>query len=368
MRFSMTEPVAARLLLVCADTGPQRRWLLDQALAHWLSPSAGRTARVIDLSGTGMEPPSRGTVPPPDWRADAGEHWDQQIWQQLIPVLQPWWELLEGTLALPDRPGRREIPGLESVLQCLYLADQCAGLHTGAAPDTLVILPPLEQALPLLQLACRGPEMLEGLWRPLLQWWSQTRQRLAQFELLLRVRLPSAESLELSERWHSSLERLAERLDPATAAAEVWLAIAAESAELAGLGRRVAALPLCGLPRLRLWLDADLPGAEADQLRQQLAMPLLIGGRARQGLDSQAWLRQSLPDQTVLWQESGQRRCCRLYLPGVQREGLQVQQIEQALQVRSAGMRLLVPMPGAWSQLACRSARIDSPWLVIEFD
>lgn len=55
----------------------------------------------------------------------------------------------------------------------------------------------------MLQLACGGPDLLEGLWRLLLLWWSQTRQRLAQVEL--RLRLPSAENLELSSRWRSRL-------------------------------------------------------------------------------------------------------------------------------------------------------------------
>lgn len=363
----ITEPAAARLLLVCAETAPQRRWLVEEALAELLHQERERSPLVIDLSGTAVAPPAQGSAPALDWHAYDGESWAEQIWQQLLPVLQPWWELLDGASAVPEPPGRQEIPGLDAVLRCLFLADQCAGQSTAEAQEILVILPPLEQALPMLQLACRGPDLLEGLWRPLLQWWSQTRQRLAQFELVLRLRLPSADSLELADRWRDCLERLAERLDPVAATAEVLLAVAAEPADLEGLAARLAALPLCGLPRLRLWLDADLPDGVAVQVQQQLAMPLLIGCRDRQGLDSQVWLRQPLPQQTVLWQDRQGLKCCRLYLPGLQREGLQVQRIEQILQIRSAGLRLAVPMPQGWSQLACRSARIDSPWLVIDF-
>ena len=356
------------MLLVCADTAMQRRWLVDEALAFWLKPDPARPSMVIDLSGAGGTPPDHYAIPGLVWHAEPVDRWPEQIWQQLIPVLQPWWQLLDGEAVLPHPPGRREIPGLDAVLACLFLADQCCGLPVDEAVDTLVILPPLEQALPVLQLACRGPDLLEGLWRPLLQWWAQTRQRLAQFELVLRLRLPSAESLELSERWRGSLSKLAHRLKATSAAAEVWLAVAAEPADLGRLGSRVAALPLCGLPRCRLWLEPDLPDAVADPLRQELGMPLLLGSREGHGLDSQAWRHQPLPAETVLWQESDGRRCGRLYVPGLQRDGLQVQQIEQMLQIRSAGFRLQVPMPVAWSQLTCRSARIDAPWLVVEFD
>jgi hypothetical protein len=378
----ITEPAAARLLLVCAETGPQRRWLVNQALAALVHQDAGRSILAIDLSGGAAPPPAAAPAPGLDWRAYAGEPWADQIWQQLLPVLQPWWELLDGAAAVAERPGRQEVPGLDAVLRCLFLADQCAGQSTSQdtspVPHMLVILPPLEQALPMLQLACRGPELLEGLWRPLLQWWSQTRQRLAQFELVLRLRLPSAESLELSERWYGCLEHLAQRLSPAAATAEVLLAVAADAADLGDLGglgdlgARIAALPLCGLSRLRLWLDADLPDAMAAQVQRQLAIPVLIGNQQRQvlerqHLDSQAWLRQPLPQQTLLWQEGEGLRRCRVHLPGLQREGLQVQRIGQILQIRSAGLRLAVPMPPGWSQLVCRSARIDSPWLAIDF-
>jgi hypothetical protein len=368
----ITEPAAARLLLVCAETGPQRRWLVNQALAALVHQDADRSILAIDLSGAAAPPPAAAPVAGLDWRTYAGEPWADQIWQQLLPVLQPWWELLDGAAAVAERPGRQEVPGLDAVLRCLFLADQCSGQDTSQdrsqVPHTLVILPPLEQALPMLQLACRGPDLLEGLWRPLLQWWSQTRQRLAQFELVLRLRLPLAESLELSERWYGCLERLAQRLSPAAATAEVLLAVAAEAADLGDLGARVAALPLCGLPRLRLWLDADLPDAVAGQVQRQLAIPVLIGNQQRQDLDSQAWLRQPLPQQTVVWQACEGLKRCRLHLPGLQREGLQVQRIGQILQIRSAGLRLAVPMPPGWSQLGCRSARIDSPWLAIDFE
>lgn len=354
------------LVLVCADTAAQRRQLLVQLQAQLASAHGEAPLLVLDLSGSGgalasvIGPTSR-------WQPYAAEAWADQIWQQLVPVLQPWSELLEGALDLLERPASREIPGLDALLCCLYLADQCAGEAAVAATAVVVVLPPLEQALPLLQLACRGPDLLEGLWRPLLLWWSQTRDRLAQFELVLRLRLPAAAGLELSQRWRSCLEGLAQRLDAATAAPEVLLALASGPEDLGDLGPRIAAIPLCGLPRLRLWLDGDLAGAAAAALEQQFALPVLIGPAARIAPHAPAWLAAPLPAATTLWDTQNGIQRCRLYLPGLQRQGLQVQRRDQSLQIRSGGLRLVVPLPGGWSALQCRSARLEAPWLVIDF-
>jgi len=359
---------AKPLFLISGDTAPQRRELLSR-LQEQLSCSGGpASVLVLDLAGGPAQPFPESKGPAMRWESYAPEPWADQIWEQLLPVLEPWSALLEGSLNGLERPASREIPGLESLLGCLYLAHRCAGEAAVETEALIVVLPPLEQALPLLQLACRGPDLLEGLWRPLLLWWSQTRQRLAQVELLLRLRLPPAESLVLSERWRQSLEGLAERLCAPQAAAEVLLALATEPEDLAGLAGRIVAMPLSGLPRLRLWLEGDLPMAATTQLEHQLALPMLSGRVALDCGDVDAWLNQPLPPETTLWEtsENGIHRC-RLFLPGLAREGLQVQHQDLNLQIRSSGMRLTVTMPRDWGQLTCRSARLEAPWLVIDF-
>ncbi|MFM7265054.1 MAG: hypothetical protein ACKOZW_05590 [Cyanobium sp.] len=320
---------------------------------------------MLDLAGSqpGEDCPSAG--PDTRWQRYERDAWAEQIWQQLLPVLEPWSDLLEGTLAADDPPPSREIPGLETLLACLYLADRCARDVAVEADALILLVPPLEQSLPLLQLACRGPELLEGLWRPILLWWSETRQRLAQVELLLRLRLPSAETLELSSRWRDCLGQLAERLRAPSV--EVLLALAVEREDLDGLGARIVCLPLSGLPRLRLWLDTALPSATLEPLERQLCLPLLIGPAQRFRRQACDWFASALPAETLLWESHGAVQRCRLYLPGLDRQGLQVQRQNKTLQIRSGGLRLSVPLPPGWSQRVCRSARVESPWLVIDF-
>jgi len=353
------------LLLLCADTAPQRRQLLGHAHRQLTTERGASRILVLDLAGSqpAADCPSAG--PETCWQGYAREAWATQIWQSLLPVLEPWSDLLEGSLTTDAPPPSREIPGLDALLGCLFLADQCAGAAAGDADALILLLPPLEQSLPMLQLACRGPELLEGLWRPLLLWWSQTRQRLSQVELLLRLRLPSAESLELSAPWRACLEQLAMRLQAPSV--EVLLALAVEREDLARLGARVVGLPLSGLPRLRLWLEADLAKADTEPLRQLLALPVLISPASRFRRQAAPWLASPLPGETQLWEslESGPR--CRLYLPGLDREGLQVQRHNEVLQIRSDGLRLSVPLPPGWSQRVCRAARVEAPWLVIDF-
>lgn len=353
------------LLLLCADTAPQRRQLLFHAHRQLTAERGASRILVLDLAGSqpAADCPSAG--PETRWQGYAREAWARQIWQSLLPVLEPWSDLLEGSLTTDAPPPSREIPGLDALLGCLFLADQCAGAAAGEADALILLLPPLEQSLPLLQLACRGPELLEGLWRPLLLWWSQIRQRLTQVELLLRLRLPSAESLELSARWRGCLEELAQQLGAPSV--EVLLALSAEREDLASLSARVVSLPLSGLPRLRVWLEADLSKAAAQQLEQQLCLPLLIGSAQRVRRQASDWLTCALPAETQLWETQDTGRRCRLYLPGLEREGLHVQRHNEMVLIRSGGWRLSVPLPPGWSQLACRSARVEPPWLVIAF-
>ncbi|MFM1813068.1 MAG: hypothetical protein RLZZ336_2006 [Cyanobacteriota bacterium] len=347
---------ASPLLLVVADTASQRRQLTRAVLEH--RERQGHTVALVDLAcdltmRDGQRPIQR-------YDADA---WADTIWQGLVPVLAPWLALLELEPADAERPFLGAVPGLDTVLRALYLA-QC--WHDRQPASTLVVvMPPLAQASEILQLLRRGPDLLEGLWSPLLTWWSQTRQRLAQFELVLRLRLPEAETLALSTAWRRRLQELAARLVHDTAPVEALLALAVDAEDLPQLSGRVAALPLCGLCQPRLWLEGELPGPALDQLACSWDLPVLHGRSADQTLAFEPWLDQPLRRESQCWLDGPDGTRCRLLLPGLVREGLRVRQSGQQLLVRSGGLQLEVPLPREWSQLTCRSARIDAPWLDI---
>jgi hypothetical protein len=81
-----------------------------------------RSPLVIDLSGTALASPAQGSVPGLDWHAYDGESWAEQIWQLLLPVLQPWWELLDRETAIPNLQLVRRFQGsTRSCAVCFWL-------------------------------------------------------------------------------------------------------------------------------------------------------------------------------------------------------------------------------------------------------
>jgi len=351
-------PEPGRLLLVLADIATQRRQLaraLHERCAQRQIP-----VEVVDLSDDPGPPLPAAVLRP--WEPQT---WADAVWQELVPALAPWLELLDLEPDDWQRPPLGTIPGLDAVLRALFLA-RC---WQNRSPDStlLVVMPPPRQAVEILQLLRGGPELLEGLWTPLLLWWGRTRQRLAQFERIQQLRLPATESLELSPAWRTPLEQLAAQLAVAGDGVETLLGLSAEMDDLPLLGGRIAALSLSGLSGLRLWLEGGLPAAELERLVQLWQLPLLASAPGDPPADFGPWLQQPLEPEPWRWLTAGDERLCRLFLPGLGREGLQVGHSEGRLLIRSGGLRLAVPLPEGWSQLDCRSARLDPPWLEISF-
>ena len=347
---------ASPFFVVVADTAAQRR-RLTHALLQDVERQRGSVS-LVDLVCDLTLP--QGPVPIQRYDADG---WADTIWQSLLPVLAPWLALLELEPVGVERPFLGGVPGLDTVLRALYLA-QCWHDHQPGS-TLVVVMPPLAQASEILQLLRRGPDLLEGLWSPLLAWWSQTRQRLAQFELVLRLRLPGAESLMLSPAWRLRLQDLAARLLQDAEPVEALLALAVEAEDLPQLPGRVAVLPLCGIHQPRLWLEGPLPGSALEPLQRSWGLPLLHGRPSDEALAFVPWLAQPLRSESLCWLEGPEGHRCRVLLPGLLREGLRVRQSAQQLLIRSGGLQLEVTLPPQWSQLACRSARIVAPWLEI---
>jgi len=348
---------ASPLLLVVADTASQRRRLTQAVLER--CDRGGQPAAVIDLTGdlilSGLHQSLQRYDP---------DVWADTIWQGLLPALAPWFALLELDAVAGERPCLGAIPGLAVVLRALYLAESWQALQAEGA--LVVVMPSLDQTTEILQLLRRGPELLEGLWSPLLLWWSQTRQRLAQFELVLRLRLPEADSLALSPLWRSRLQALAQRLHQQADPVEAVVALTAEAEDLPLLEGRVAALALCGLSQPRLWLEGALEPSVSDPFVAHWGLPILLGrSTSPHPLAFEPWLAQPLRAESCCWIDAPDGCQCRLLLPGLVREGLRVRQAGGQLLIRSAGLQLDVPLPPERAQLTCRSARIDPPWLEI---
>jgi hypothetical protein len=286
------------------------------------------------------------------------------LWQQLREPLTPWLLLLNLDLEEPAPPWL--LPGLDELQRLLWLAQQLEQLEGSPHLQPLVVLPPLPQALPLLRLARQGPDLLESLWHPLLHWWSQTRQKLAHLELVLRLQLPDATGLQLSPTWRRSLENLAKKLEPARGG-ELFLALDADASDRALVRRRLLALCLNELPLSRLWVQGD--GWHPDDFLG-MDFPLLFTATAVDGLAGAMapWLAEPLQTSCpVSWRQQGDRKYCRIYAPGLDRDDLRVYLKNQALIVEAAGQRLKVPLPAEFIELAPISARVVAPFLEVVF-
>jgi len=110
-----------------------------------------------------------------------------QTWEKIHPQLRDWFELVEARPEVAP-----PLPGDESLLQCFALV---GWLPQASDSDGIVLLPPLHMALKLLELARTGPALLEQTTQPLLDWWRNTRCKLASLETLLRLDLPDVQDL-----------------------------------------------------------------------------------------------------------------------------------------------------------------------------
>lgn len=281
------------------------------------------------------------------------------LWQQLEPRLADWLQLLElqalQPLLIPP------LPGVDMLLRCLALAE---ALEQNA--DLTVLLPAPSEAMALLELARTGPALVETLLEPLLSWWDQTRQSLASFERVLRLRLPSAGSLRLDQRWRQRLEHMAALL----AVDGPWqLSLALECADTQAelLRQRLSCLCMRGFMPNRLglhgpaagavladppsWWPQQLPGVElSDPFSTDAASALLH--------------REAVRLQSRFDAAAGM---VRLPLPGVTKAELDVQQCGTTLVLIVGGQRKLVSLPDGLQERQCSGARLEQGWLELRF-
>jgi hypothetical protein len=224
------------LYLISADLPSEALALVAQLQRH-LAGQGGQV-QVIDLSGEGLLASLDGPTQP--LTCFQGGSYQVLAWERIKPGLMEWLELLQLQEARPEL--LPPVPGLTQLLQCCALADWLAPpsetipggvlahqpFSDGVASDSLtpdiasdpldsiVLLPPLQQALELMELARTGPALLDQWLEPLLLWWQQTRKGLSRLDLVLRLSLPDGEALRLSPLWRKRMDHLAAQLaDPA---------------------------------------------------------------------------------------------------------------------------------------------------------
>ena len=338
----------------------------------------GPPPQLLDLSGEGL-------LASQDWDPATGtvfQQGDYQLlaWGRIKPGVNDWLELLHLQEARPERCP--PLPGLAQLLQTVALAEwlaapaegkfpaDCAGRTVGGTvPERVVLLPPLHQALQLLELARIGPDLLDHWMEPLLLWWQETRKSLSRLDLLLRLTLPDGDALRLAPLWRQRLQSAAALLaDPGR---HQLLCVLDGGAGLAThLGDRLCQTYLKGFQPARLWL-AGSGTAPALQALAEIRGPLAIGHGPQLhhgGRQLEAWLDQPWTAEASLqWQLDAEPASCRLLLPGLRKPLLQVQQIDQELVIQVAGSSRLVPLPGALAGRQCTGAKLSGRHLQLQF-
>jgi arsenite-transporting ATPase len=328
--------------------------------------SQGDPAQLIDLSGQGL-------LASPDWggpKATIFEHepYLQLAWGRIKPELSDWIDLLQLQDAQPERCP--PLPGLGQLLQWIALADWLApGVGEGATDETVVVLPPLHQALELLELAGRGPDLLDAWLEPLLTWWQESRRSLSRLDLVLRLSLPDGDVLRLNPLWRQRLGQLAYQLaDPNRH--QLLCVLDGGLGQTTFLGDRLCRTYLKGFQPARLWL-AGSPVLPVLAGLAAIRGPLVIGHGHQLhdgGSQLEDWLDQPWQAEATLdWGMGDGAARCRLLLPGLRKALLKVQQMDQDLLIQVGGSSRIVPMPRDLAGQQCTGARISGRYLLLKF-
>jgi arsenite-transporting ATPase len=322
------------------------------------SPSADPPPVALDLSGEQVLA-ARGLALE-ELRSFEAVPMALRLWEGLRPRVEEWLRLLEladrEVLLLPP------LPGVDVLLQCLFLAEQLEELEASRQRMT-VLLPPPGPAMALLELARTGPELVEGLLDPLLRWWDQTRLSLGGLGKLVGLDLPTASSLRLEEGWRRRLEHLAREL--AEPGPQLTLCLEAADGEGRVARHRLSRLALRGPLPTRLLLHGEGAPGVKDDLSGLLEGAVVVSSTA--SVDALAEvLRQTVggPSRMAVDAEAG---TLTLPLPGLRREELQVRQVRGVIVLLCGGHRRLVPLPPPLERRKCVGAHLEGGRLALRF-
>jgi arsenite-transporting ATPase len=289
-----------------------------------------------------------------------------RLWEGLRPRLEDWLRLL----ALADRDPLLlpPLPGVEPLLQCLFLAEQLEGLEA-SRQQVSVLLPPPGQAMALLELARTGPDLVEGLLDPLLCWWDRTRLSLGGLQKLVGLDLPTASSLRLEESWRGRLERLASVLTEPRAHHQLTLCLEAGDGEGRLARHRLSRIALRGSSPTRLLLH----GEGALEVKEALLASLgtltlamaVVPNHA--SIDDLASLLKQTDGEPARLEVDLETATLSLPMPGLRREELQVRQVRGVIVLLCGGHRRLVPLPPALERRKCVGAHLAGGRLELRF-
>ena len=324
---------------------------------------------LLDLSGDCLLTSLEATHPLATGTCFQQADYQRLAWGRLAPGLVEWLELLQLLAARPEL--LPPLPGVAQLLQCFALADWLAPEPAAeVGVGAVVLLPPLHQALQLLEVARTGPALVEQWLDPLLAWWQETRKSLSRLDLVLRLKLPDGEALRLSSLWRQKLNDLASQLaDPGCH--QLLCVLDAGAGQPRLLSDRLCRIYLQDFQPARLWIRG--PGAgPAEKALAAITGPMALGHGPQLhsgGRQLEAWLDQDWTAEPPLkWHIEAGTTVCKLLLPGLRKELLQVQQIDGQVLIQVAGSRRLLPLPDDLAGQSCTGAKLVGRHLQLQFD
>jgi arsenite/tail-anchored protein-transporting ATPase len=352
--------MSALIHLVSADRySALHAWLLNLSL----NQISNRTIELIDLTS--------------EWMVDVAHmrsgrdcvvnHFNHaqtvdEIWCSLNPHAKEWWDLLDistkQSFELPT------LPGIEDLTRLIYLSEKLE--HAADNNHIVIVLPQPIHAAKLLKMAQQGPDLIDLLLEPLLNWWDSMHHTLATVEKIFRLNLPSSQQLRLNNSWKSRLLRLQQTIKNRN---YYHLSFLLDSTDYSHsqVMNRLGVLSMCdSIPHF-----VSLIGLEksvADEIETSFAHSPMIISQSIEAPDLPTETQQvnrhtSL--ETKQW--DGENNTMKVFLPGIRKEELNIQQVGQVVHLVYMGHHRAIELAEEFVSTTCERAQISSGWLTLFF-
>ena len=320
----------------------------------------GRELKVVDMSGERLNLLL-------DTKNSTISYFDHSqivdnIWMMLNPHALEWWKLLgledKDSLELPCLPG---IEDLTRIIKLAQVIDEHKDFHL-----LIVILPHPLHAIKLLQMAQKGPDLVEQLVDPLLNWWDKTRRSLSTVEKMFRLNLPSSKKLRLEDAWKKKFETL-QRITSERNQHNFICFIDQESRNLDQLQHRFSTFALHSAFPTHLVIQ-DAEKAILEQIESDCSdSPFTLIKWPEEKQKNIAKMLLEAPSNRQTKFTINEDRSINIFMPGVQKNFLNIKQTFESIHLIYQGNHRLIEIPEAWKKMRCERAQIKLSWLTLSF-
>ena len=284
------------------------------------------------------------------------------IWMMLNPHALEWWKLLgledKDSLELPCLPG---IEDLTRIIKLAQVIDEHKDFNL-----LVVILPHPLHAIKLLQMAQKGPDLVEQLVDPLLNWWDKTRKSLSTVEKMFRLNLPSSNKLRLEDAWKKKFEAL-QRITSERNQHNFICFIDQELRNLDQLQHRFSIFALHGTFPTHLVIQ-DAERVIVEQIESDCSdSPYTIIKWPEEKQQNIAKMLLEAPSNRQTKFTNKEDRSIRIFMPGIQKNFLKIKQTAENIYLIYQGNHRLIEIPEAWKKMRCERAQIKLSWLTLSF-